>query len=256
MADARPQPPPPIPPSVFINGPSSVASGATVTFTSSVTVSPGAEIATYAWTATKGTLGTPTLASTTYRAPVVTATETQNVSLTVTDSVTGLSTTATVAVTVNAPLLPTATISPAGPLSVPTGVAQTLNGVCTFQGVVQLTGCTFTWTQTNIGAPGVPTVLAAPFTGNPLRFTPTLAPANPAATIQLAVVATYNGVAPPAGPSAPQNIFVTVNPVPDQITMTTEYRTGKQRLLITATTTAVGPNVVLRLQPYTSRSPA
>ncbi|HMF98482.1 MAG TPA: hypothetical protein VKE96_29480 [Vicinamibacterales bacterium] len=248
VADAAPLPPPPIPPGVIINGPSSIASGTTVLFTSTVTVSPGA-IASYAWTATKGTFSAPTAASTNYTAPVVTATEAQTITLTVTDSITGLSTAQSVTVTINAPNLPTVTINPAGPLSVPTGVPQTLNASCTFLGVDQTSKCTFTWTQLPGG--GL-TVLPNPVQGKTLNFIPTLPPATPAATIQIAVTAVFNpgGGQPPSPASAPQIIVVTVNPVPDVITMTTEYRTGKQRLLITATTNAVGPNVVLRLEPY------
>jgi hypothetical protein len=51
--------------------------------------------------------------------------------------------------------------------------------------------------------------------------------------------------------SAPEFTSVTVNPLPDVVAITSaEYRTGKQRLIINATSSVVSPNVALKLQPY------
>ncbi len=51
--------------------------------------------------------------------------------------------------------------------------------------------------------------------------------------------------------STPQTASVTINPQPDTVGITTaEYRTGKQRLIITATSSVISPNVILTLQPY------
>jgi len=47
------------------------------------------------------------------------------------------------------------------------------------------------------------------------------------------------------------NTTVTIRPIPDGILITSAtYRTSKQRLTITATSTVVNANVVLSLQPY------
>jgi hypothetical protein len=49
---------------------------------------------------------------------------------------------------------------------------------------------------------------------------------------------------------------VTINPLADTVTITNaEYRTGKQRLIITATSNVISPNVILTLQPYATTSP-
>ena len=51
--------------------------------------------------------------------------------------------------------------------------------------------------------------------------------------------------------SAPEFTTVTVNPLADSVLITaTEYRTGKQRLTVNASSSTVSPNVVLTLQPY------
>src|SRR6185369_2247185 len=55
--------------------------------------------------------------------------------------------------------------------------------------------------------------------------------------------------------SAPEFTTVTVNPLADAVALTsTEYRIGKQRLVLTATSSVVSPNVVLTLQPYVTVS--
>jgi hypothetical protein len=246
VADASPLPPPPLPPSVAVNCPTSITSGSTVNCTSTSSAVPPAAIATWLWSATKGTFGSPTTANTTYVAPVVTAAETQTISLTVTDT-NGLSSTNSVTVTITPQVLPIASITPAGPVTVVTGTPVSLTGNCADQNVPALACTTFTWTQLNAGAPGVPTIAPNPSSGQTLSFTPTLALGQPAATMQLSLVATNSaGVA-----SAPVNINVTVTPIADTVTVTgVVYRVGKQRLDVTATSSVVSPNVVLTLQPY------
>jgi hypothetical protein len=65
--------------------------------------------------------------------------------------------------------------------------------------------------------------------------------------ITLRVVATNTGNAN----SAPALTTVTITPVPDVVAVTAaQYRTSKQRLDVTATSSVVSPNVVLTLQPY------
>ena len=48
----------------------------------------------------------------------------------------------------------------------------------------------------------------------------------------------------------------TVKPIPDAVLITNaEYRTGKIRLVVTASTNVVSPNVVLTLDPYVCAVP-
>ncbi|HXI30325.1 MAG TPA: hypothetical protein VNG89_17930, partial [Vicinamibacterales bacterium] len=253
-ADAAPLPPPPVPPSVVITGPASVGSGETATFNGagSSIPSPPPATATFLWTATKGTFVNASVPIVTYQAPAgLTAAETQTISLTVTDSATGLSSTNSVSVTLVPQLLPQVTLNPVGPLTVQTGTNVNLGAACTDLNTPPATPCRFVWTQTNAGAPGVPTVLSpnpsAPSNNGNISIRPVLALGQPAATVQLAVVATNTkGVA-----SAPQPISITVTPIPDTVTVTgVVYRAGKQRLDVTATSSVVSPNVILVLQPY------
>ncbi|MFL5409855.1 MAG: hypothetical protein ACJ79D_00665, partial [Myxococcales bacterium] len=66
-------------------------------------------------------------------------------------------------------------------------------------------------------------------------------------TINQTITATNTGGAT----SLPEFTTVTVQPLPDVVAVTAaQYRLGKQRLDITATSTVVSPNVVLTLQPY------
>ena len=51
--------------------------------------------------------------------------------------------------------------------------------------------------------------------------------------------------------SAPEFTTVTVNPLPDSVTITAaEYRISKQRLILNATSSVISPAVVLKLAPY------
>jgi hypothetical protein len=162
------------------------------------------------------------------------------------------SVTASVTVTINGAAAPTVSATPAAPLTVQSGLAfGPFTASCTDP--ANLLPCTFKWTQTNAGAVGVPTILNP----NPTPsasigpFTVNLAPGAAPVTIQLQIIATNSaGVQ-----SAPEFTSVTVNPVPDQITITTSvYRFGKQRLDLTVTDSVASPNVVLTLAPYRCQS--
>jgi len=103
-----------------------------------------------------------------------------------------------------------------------------------------------TWAWAAVaGNPAAPalTQTPSPATASPtsaLRFTPTVA-----GTYRFTVRATNAN-----GTSSPVTVTITVTAaVPANITLTNEYRTGKQRLIITATTP--DPNVTtMVLQPY------
>jgi hypothetical protein len=142
-------------------------------------------------------------------------------------------------------------ITPAAPLSVNSGTPVTLTASCSDpQGLA----CTFQWTQTNAGAPGVPTVLSPnPTSTNPISFTVSLPVGSLSpVTIQLQVVATDSANLS----SAADFTSVTINPLADvpAITPPVVYRTSKQRLTINASDSIVSPNLVLKLQPYLTES--
>ena len=102
---------------------------------------------------------------------------------------------------------------------------------------------TFVWTQT-----GTPVVLSPnPFPRATMGFTITLPLGANGETLQFSVVATNSaGVS-----SAPEFTTVTVNPLPDSVTITAaEYRISKQRLILNATSSVISPAVVLKLAPY------
>ncbi len=186
----------------------------------------------------------------TFIAPGLVNTTTLHFTVTASNCAPGVSTPVTV--TINGAAAPTVSYTPAAPVSVASG---TPFGpfVATCTDPANLTPCTFLWTQTNAGAPGVPTLLNPNPNSNATvgPFTVNIPVGSPAITFQFQVVATNSaGVA-----SAPEFTNVTVNPTADQIAITSAvYRFGKQRLDITATDSVVGPNVVLTLAPYLCQS--
>jgi len=107
------------------------------------------------------------------------------------------------------------------------------------------------WTATQSGAPaliGLSIVPASP-TGATLTFVaPTLPLGQVLPTVIQLAITSRNA----AGlSSTPEQTSVTINPLPDIVSVTAaEYRTGKRRLSITATSSVVSANVVLKLQPY------
>ena len=57
--------------------------------------------------------------------------------------------------------------------------------------------------------------------------------------------------------STPVTVPVTINPLPDNLTITSaEYRTGKQRVLVNVTSSVISPNVDMFLQPYVCNQPS
>jgi hypothetical protein len=243
------------PPAAVASAPTSAAAGQVVTLDGSASTG-GPPAPTFAWAQAPTdpvlvTLTNANSATATFTAPVVAAATTLSFTLTV--SACGTSASAPVSVTVGAAGAPTLSYGPASPITVFTGtpVGFTATGVDPNGLPV-----TVTWTQTNVGAPGVPTVVTPnPMVCGPaagtvtclLVFTVNLPVDAPAVTIQLATRAT-NSLGQTSGP-VPAS--VTVKPFPDAITITSaEYRTGKQRLVINATSSVISPNVVLRLSPY------
>ncbi|MGO4330882.1 hypothetical protein AB4Z48_23405 [Cupriavidus sp. 2TAF22] len=220
----------------------SVASGArAVPLTGSAT---GTGPFTYAWQAVSppGTVITnPTSPNPTFDAPVIAAggaAQTMTFRLTVTGCK-NQTATSTVTVTVLPPSHPVPVINPIAPVTVNSGVPVTLTASSS-----GAAGTTYTWTQT--GGP------AQAFSQQPagsasIRFTRAI----PLGQITRDVL-TFTVTANDGGQvSQPVSVTVTVVPVPDVVTVTTaEYRTSKQRLDLTVTSSIVNPNLVLTLQPY------
>jgi len=223
-------------------GPYTVDSGSTITLAGSAT---GTTPITYAWTTDGGTLSDATLANPVLTAPAVTVATTLHLSLQATNSC-GTNATPTT-VTVNASKLPS--LTHVAPISVFSGA----NGTFTISGAdpnspAQLP-LAFAVTQT--GAPALVnlTTTQNPPTGATVTFT---APTLPAGTVAPAVITLSIKTTNALGQASAADLTtVTVKPLPDQVTITNaEYRTGKQRLIITATSSVISPNVVLTLQPY------
>jgi hypothetical protein len=129
----------------------------------------------------------------------------------------------------------------------------------------------FTVTQTNTPLPNTqPLVLTQPvscavafpaglpalpfpqgYTCAQATFILTLTAGQTAQTLTFDVVATDVGNVPPT-PSATVSVAVTVNPLPDNIVISSvEYRTSKQRLIVNAAdTTTISPLVDMFLMPY------
>ncbi|HEX8106427.1 MAG TPA: hypothetical protein VF516_01815, partial [Kofleriaceae bacterium] len=214
-----------------------VASGATVTLAGSAT---GTAPLAFSWAQTAGptvALSDPTIASPSFAAPAVTVTTALTFALTVTNAVG--SSTATVTVTVNAAAAPTVvhiadrTVASGTPVSMTATCSDPNGGTCSF-----------VWTQTS----GTPVVLTPnPFAGATVSFQVALAAGAAPAVLQFQIVATSSaGVS-----SAPDLTAVTVTSPPDTVQITSaEYRADKQRLILTATSSVVSPNVNLTLQPY------
>lgn len=231
-------------PTASTGGPYTVASGGTVNLTGSAT---GTIPLTFLWAApSSGTISPLNAASATYTAPQVAADTTVNISLTATNDCGG-SNTASSTVLVKAALAPS--VAQIAPVSVFSGANGTFSVSGSDPNTPALLPLTFSATQS--GAPALVglTVAQTPPTGATVSFTAPTLPVGQTtnATVTVTVKAANSlGIL-----SAGQTVTVTVKPLPDSVTITNaEYRTGKQRLIITATSSVVSPNVVLTLLPY------
>jgi hypothetical protein len=218
-----------------------VASAATVMLAGSAT---GSAPLAFSWAQTAGpavALSDPTIATPRFVAPTVTAPTALTFAFTVTNPVG--SSTASVTITVNSAAAPT--VNHIAARTVASGTPVSMTATCSDPN--RLT-CSFVWTQTS----GSPVVLSPnPFAGATVGFTVALAAGAPPAALQFQIVATNTaGVS-----SAPDVTTVTVTPPPDTVRITNaEYRADKQRLILTATSSVVSPNVNLTLQPYATAS--
>jgi hypothetical protein len=232
------------------------ASGATVTLAGTATGNP---VPTFSWA--QLALETPSVALTgaatataTFTAPTVLAPTTLHFTLTATNTE-GISTDA-MTVTVNPTGAPTVNhVTPVSVASGANGSFPVISG--SDPNSPLLTPLTFTVTQAGAPAllslttlqnqacsPVVPGTTCAKVT-----FTAPLLPIlqiGPS-VIQITITATNTANVV----SAAESTTVTINPIPDNPVITNaEYRTGKQRLIITATDLPANPNLVLTLQRY------
>jgi hypothetical protein len=224
-------------------GPYTVASGSSVTLGGSGT---GTGALTFAWVADRGTFSNAAIAAPIFTAPAVAVQTIANLSLTVTNSC-GSATSPT-SVTINAPASPTVNQVP--PLSVSSGAqAQSFAISGSDPNVPALVPLAFTVTQ---AGPVVLGNLAVTSTGPNTATVSFNAPLLPVGQVTSSVV-TLTIIARNSGgvSSAPSTTTVTVNPLTDAVVVTSAvYRTSKQRLVITATSSVISPSVVLTLQPY------
>lgn len=225
--------------------PSSVISGTGTLVTLSATAS-GTTPLSFAWTQAptdvpQVVLTNPNTATATFTTPVVAANTTLNFTVTVTNSAGSASASTVVNVSVDVPI-----VNHVAPQTVFSGTPVTMNITGADPAGLPLT---FTVTQTAGPAPNPPGLVVTqnPPSGATANFTYTLPIGAPAATLNFSIVATNTaGVS-----SAPEFTSVTVNPLPDSLSITSvEYRTSKQRLIINVTDATVNPLINIFLQPY------
>ena len=226
----------------------SVASGATaVPLTGSAT---GTGPFTYAWTAVSPSttvITNPTSPNPTFNAPVIPSggsAQTMVFRLTVTGCKSQTAT-STVTVTVLPPSHPVPVINPIVPVKVTSGTPVTLTATSSGSAAT-----TYTWTQT--AGPAQAFSQQPPGSAS-IKFTRAI----PLGQITSDVL-TFTVTANDGGQvSQPVSVTVTVAPQPDAVTITlAEYRTAKQRVDLTVTSSIVNPNLVLTLQPYKTTSGA
>lgn len=225
-------------PAASAGGPYSVVTTGTVTLAATAT-GTGPFTFSWAWPGA-GTLSNLAIANPVYTAPL--AAQLVPLSLTVTNGCGSV--TVSSAVVVNTPGNPT--INSIAPVTVFSGAPVSMTATGTDPNGLALT---YSWLQT---ASTGPIVLAPnPFTGATVSFA---APTLPLGQITNDVLNFQVSAKDSAGAAAtPVTTSVTVKPLPDALSITlAEYRTGKSRLTVNATSSVISPNVVLTLQPYTT----
>ncbi|HEY3381191.1 MAG TPA: hypothetical protein VGK32_05440 [Vicinamibacterales bacterium] len=240
-------------PTASAGGPYTVAFGGQVLLTGS---SSGTAPLTFAWTASSGTFVDSGLATSSAQNPTFSAVGAVSpVAVTMTVSNACGTASSASSVTVNAAQAPT--VNHLAPISM---LAGSPSGNIALSGsdpnVPALLPLIFSATQS--GAPALLNLTVTqganpPGTGATLTFT---APALPLGQVTSAVI-TLNTQATNAAnvASAVDSTTVTINPRPDALNITTAvYRTSKQRLDITANSSVISTNVVLKLQPYVTTS--
>ena len=201
-----------------------------------------AQALTFAWTQTAGpavTLANATTASPNFAAPVGATPTTLTFSLVVTNTPGGLSSAAsTVTITVNPATTPVAIVGPAQ--TVLHGVTVTLDGTGSFD--PNGLPLTFAWQQL-----GGPTVTLSSTTSATPTFTAPTVVGTATLTFGLVVTDTIPLSSPSTLPLPTSAVVsVTVLAAPDQVIIATaEYRIGKQRLTVTASSSVPAAQLFL-----------
>ncbi|HEY6909496.1 MAG TPA: hypothetical protein VI356_09015 [Myxococcales bacterium] len=228
-------------PSANSGGPYTGPAGGTVPLNGTAT---GTAPLTFLWSVSSGSLDNPNIANPTFNA--IGATSPITATLAVTNQC-GSNTVSTT-ITLNAAGAPTMTHIP--PLSVFSGANGSFGVSAT-----DPNGETVTFAVTQTGSPAL---LNLAVTNNPnnsgtVTFTAPTLPIGQvtSTTVTVSVTATNTGNAT----SLPESTTITIKPLPDQVTVqTADYRTSKQRLDLTATSSVVSPNVTLTLLPFVTTS--
>jgi hypothetical protein len=234
------------PSSVIATANPNAAISGTATLVTLSAAASGTTPLTFAWTqaatdAVQVVLSNANTATATFTTPVVSANTTLNFTVTVTNSAGSATGTVSVAIVLDQPFVNHVT-----PLTVFSGTPATLNITGVDPAGLALT---FTVIQTSGPAPNTLPLVVTPAgpSGATATFTHTLAVGAPAVTLGFDIVATNSaGVS-----SLTEFTTVTVNPLADSVVITSaEYRTGKVRLILTATSSVISPTVNLFLNPY------
>jgi hypothetical protein len=230
-----------LPPIADAGANQTVAAGAVVHLNGTASSDPNipAQALTFNWTAPAGiTLANAATASPTFTAPAAAASSTLTFTLTVTNSPGGLtSAPATVTITVNPVAVPVAIVGPSQ--TVLQGSSVTLDGTASFD--PNGLPLTYSWLQTA----GTAVTLTGATTATP-TFT------APPGTVTLAFsLVVNNGFSS----SIAAGMTVTVLATADVIAITTaEYRIGKQRLTVSATSSVATAQLFL-LDPTVTPAP-
>jgi hypothetical protein len=245
---STPPPPPPctVAPVAVTGGSYTDSSGGSITLNGSAVTSDTP--VTFLWTAAAGTFSNPNVANPVYTAPTVGALTNINLTLTVTTcGGTGVSSTI---VAVNGASAPTVNHVP--PLTLFSGAAGSMAVTGSDPNAPAAVPLFFAATQAGAPALNNFTVTQGP---NPPGISATItfnAPVLPLGQVTTSVVnLTITATNTANLVSAPEFTSVTVTPLPDAITPTSaQYRVNNKRLIITANSSVVSPNVNLLLQSY------
>jgi hypothetical protein len=225
-------------PTANAGGPYFIQTGGTVTLAGS---GSGSAPLGFSWTVSSGTLSNPAIAT-----PVFgTSGAISPVAATLT--VANGCGTATAVATITVGPSGTPTVNPIPPVTVFAGAA----GSILLSGSdpnVPAQSLVFSLTQTGTPALlGLTTRATGPTTATVTFTAPALPVGAASSIVSLSVVATNTGNAN----SAARLTTVTIEPAPDVVAVTAaQYRTSRVRLDLTATSTVVSSNVVLKLSPY------
>jgi hypothetical protein len=221
--------------------PSPAASASLVTLDASGSTDPNNPALTplnFAWTQTSGSpvsINNANAAVATFSAPTILAgqsNQTLSFNVKVTNS-SGISSNATVNVTVNAVIQPPVAKVVASPNPANSGAVVSLNA----SGSTDPQGGTLTYKWIQTGGPSVSLANAATAVAG--FVAPGIAPGQPAGTLTFSVTVTSA-----SGLSSTAQISVTVRPLPDSITITSAvYKANKARLTVNVTDTAISPNI-------------